>query len=267
MQDKWKDKGLVVIVVHCQNVPKETVVGFMASKGTNFSVYGGGKVKGGDFEGIPYVFVFDPAGAIQFEGRYSGMESKVEELCKTAPDWLTGPKEWTKVKAEADKLRSRKGMGQAVADLRKKEQAEGDAKEEAGELLDRVTRFAEREMKRAETAAEAGDPLKSQDIWTRLARDFKGDEIGTQADTAAKEKGKDPAFQKEVDAAKQLAKLETIALTIKPRRNEEAPDKWRQKNAAVIAQIVGIYKSMEKKFADTKVFARAKARVNSMSLE
>jgi hypothetical protein len=239
----------------------------MAANGVTCSVYGSGKVKGADFNGIPHVFLFSHTGENTYEGHWTAIESNVADLCKAAPDWLTGPKNWTKVKPEADKIRSRKGMGPAVAELRKKEQAEGDAKEEAGELLDRVTKYAEREMKRADGAVEVGDPLKAQEIWSRLSKEFKGDEIGTQADAVAKEKGQDPAFQKEVEAGKQLAKLEAAAKALKPRGESESPAKWREKNAGAIGQILGLYKSMEKKYGDTKVFVRAKAKVGAMGVE
>ncbi|MHC5078650.1 MAG: hypothetical protein ACYTHN_06505 [Planctomycetota bacterium] len=268
MQEKHQARGLVLIGIHCQNVPKEKVLALCSQHKINYSIFGSGKVKGEEFRGIPKVFLFNWKGEMTWDGRHSGLEDAVEEVLKGAPDWLVGPRKFEKVKAEAGKIRKRKGMGGAVKALREKAKSEdAQEKEEAEVLLGRVVKYAERQMQRAEACIEAGDPLKAQAIWKDLAKAFKGDEIGDKAASIEKEKGKDAAFKKELSAAKKLAGIERMAEKIESPRRGEDLDKWRDKNAGALKRILAMVKGLEKKFGDTKVMARAKALLKSLHLE
>lgn len=254
----------MVIGIHCQDVPKDQVLALCREHNVNFSIYGAGRIKGVDFEGIPKVFIFDASGALAFDGRTDGMESKVEDLLKKAPDWLTGPRKYVKVKAESDKISKRKGMGQAIAALRQKSQSsDPQEKEEAEELLERIIRYAERENKRVESLIAIGYPFQAREIWKRLAKDFKGDEIGNKAESLGTEKEKDEAFKREIEAARMFARIESIADKIKPPRRDESLEKWRKKNARSINQIRVEMNALEKKWGDTKVCERARDFVKS----
>ncbi|MHC4600085.1 MAG: hypothetical protein ACYS47_13870 [Planctomycetota bacterium] len=233
----------------------------------NYSIYGGGRVKGCDFSGIPKVFVFNWEGKLKWDGRHDGMESAIDVNLMDAPDWLVGPRNYKAVKSEADKLRKRKSMGAATKALRKKAESDDPAeKEEAAELLARVLKYVARERARADACVEAGDPLKAQGIWKRLAKNFKGDEAGDAAAALEKEKKKDASFKRELAAAKIVAKMEAVADRIKPRRSGEARDKWRTKNAGMLGKILGLFKSLEKKYEDTKVYERARAMAKGLGL-
>lgn len=268
MQKKWADKGLVIIMLHSQNVEKPVVMAFLRSHGLNFSVYGSGQVKGVDSSGIPHVVVFDWKGEIKFEGTYLGLDKTVDELMKSAPDWLAGPREYVKVKAEAEKVRKRKTVGQASKALRQKaESADAEEKGEATELLARLDAHAKRQEARAEALAASGNPLAALNVLKDLAADFKGDEIGDRAAAAEKQKSADPVFKKEIEAGKALAKIEAMIANLGAPNPGQSPDQWRKKNAGPLGAIVAAYKALEKKYPDTKVCQRAKDIVEGMNAD
>jgi hypothetical protein len=267
LQEKHRGRGLVLIGIHCQNVPKDQVLALCSGHKINYSIYGGGEVKGCDFSGIPKVFIFNWKGKLIWDGRHDGLESAVSANIMDAPDWLVGPRKYVAVKSEAGKLRKRKGMGAAVKGLRKKAESDDpEEKEEAAELLARVLKYVARERARADACVEGGDPLKAQRIWKRLAKDFKGDEAGAEAAALEKEKKKDADFKRELAAAKIVAKMEAVAGKIKPRRSGEDLDKWRGKNAGMLGKVLGLFRSLEKKYDDTNVYERAKAMAKSLGL-
>ena len=269
LKEKHEGRGLVLIGVHCQNVPKDQVLGLCRAHKVNYTVYGSGKIKGCEFKGIPKAFLINWKGEVCWDGHpASGMDAAIEDALKDAPDWLAGPRKYERVKAEAAKVRARKGMGEAAAELRKKaESGIPEEKEEAAELLARLEAYAEREGKRAEAAEAAGDPLKAQAIRKDLGRDFKGDGIGAKAAAGEQERAKDPSFKKELDAAKGKASIEALADSIDPLRRDENVEKWKSKNAAVLAKILGLFKGLEKNFGDTKVCANVKGRLKELHLE
>ncbi len=225
-----------------------------------FSWYSGGDVKGNKSNGIPMFFVFNPKGEVAWEGHDpSGMESAAEVELKNAPDWLAGPRQYEKLKAEARKVASRQGLGTVAKDLRKKaESADEKEKSEADELLGRLQKHAERLMKRAEEMAAEGDPLGAIEIWKSLAKDFKGDEIADNAAKAEKDKGADAAFKKELEAAKIFDQIEKAVEKMDLPGHGEDVDKWKKKNAAAVNGLVAAFKKIESKYPDTKVCARAR---------
>lgn len=238
-----------------------------ASHKINYAVYGSGRIQGCEFKGIPKVFIVNWKGEVCWDGRHDGLESAVESALKDAPDWLAGPREYVHVKAEADKVRKRKGMGSAVNALREKaESADGEEKEEAADLLGRLLGYADRERKKADALVEAGDPLAAVQIWKALAKDFKGDAIGDEAAALEKEKAKDPAFKRELEAAKILAGMEASADRIDPPRRGEDEEKWKKKNQGALMGILGLFKKLESRYADTKVFGRAQALLKTLRI-
>jgi hypothetical protein len=264
--EKNRSKGLVIIGIHCQSVPKEKVLALCRANKVNFSIYGSGKIKGCDFKGIPKVFAFNWKGEIFFDDRLAGMEDAVEVELKSAPDWLVGPRKYVACKSEAGKILRRKGMGRATAALRKKAQSADPAENaEAEELLGRIETYAAREMKKAETFIAEGNPLGAKAIWKILGKEFKGDEIGKKAADQGKTMSKDPSFKKELAAAKIFASMEAMGDRIKPQRRGEDLSKWRRKNGAALGRIRGAFSALSKKYADTKVYARAEAFVKAVN--
>jgi len=268
VQEEHGARGLVLIAVHRQDVPKDQVLALCRAHKVNYSVYGSGSVKGDDARGIPRAFLFNWKGEQVWSGHpASGMDDAIEEAIRNAPDLLLGPRKYEAIRSEASKILKRSGMGSAVKSLRKKSGgAEGAEKEEATELLGRLEKHAERAMKKADELIGSGEPLKAQGLWKRLARDFRGDEIGSRASSKEKEMKKDVAFKAELSAARIMMQMEAMADKIKPRRRGEDLAKWHKKNKGSLNRILGMYLALDKKFGKTKVRIRAEAFVRSMKL-
>lgn len=257
LADEHRDKGVVVIGVHSQNVPKEQVLDLCRAKGVNFSIYGSGKIKGCSFRGIPKVYLIDWKGEVCWDGHPSSLDAALDDALRGAPDWLAGPRHYEKVASEARKVRSRRGMGKAAASLREKTGSD-DAleKEEAAELLGRLEKHAENRRRRAEALREEGRPLEALAVLEELSRAFRGDDIGEAAEARRKELEKDDAFQRERAAGKMLAAVEAMARRVDPPRRGEDLAKWKRKNGAVLMRLAGMLRSVEKKYGGTKVAGR-----------
>ncbi|GEM_PF-1160967 len=268
LQDEYRDRGLVVLGIHSQNVSREDVVALCRQKEVNFSIYGSGKIKGCSFSGVPKVYLINWKGEVCWDGHpASGLDDAVEEALQGAPDWLVGPRAYEKVDREAGKIRRRRSMGSAAKTLRDKAESDDPLEqEEAKELLGRIEAYAERQMKKAQALVEAGRPLEAQKIWKDLARRFRGDEIGDKASEVERNHGRDAGFKKELAAAKILFRMEAVAGRIDPKRRNEDLAHWQKKNMGLLRQVLGMYKSLERRYGDTKVFARAQALAKSLHL-
>ncbi len=268
MQDEWREKGLLVVGVHVKPSVKDQALDLCRAHKMNFPNYSTGWLELKGVDGTPTVYIFDSTGKLVHNGLFAGQEKMLEGLLKAAPDWVAGPRNYEKVAAEADQVRNRKTLGSAAAALRQKSWSE-DAleKEEAKELLARLERYSEGLMKRAAARLAAGAPSDALDLWKKVAADFQGDSIGEKAADAVKQKETDPAFKNELQALKVFEVMEKAAENLKPRRQEQTEEKWRVKNQAVIAQIEGLYRILEKKHPGTNVLKRAEETLKSLRLK
>jgi hypothetical protein len=267
MQDEWRDKGLIVVGVHVKPSVKDQALDLCRAHKMNFPNYCTGWLEYKGVDGTPTAYIFDSAGNMVHNGAFAGREKLVENLLNAAPDWITGPQAFEKVAAEAEQIRQRKDLGTAAAALRAKSWSEDSTeKEEARELLARLEKYAEGLFKRAESRIAAGYPDAALEMLKKVASDFKGDTIGNRAADAVKAKEADEAFKAEIKALRAYEALAKTAENLKPRRQEQTEEKWRAKNQAVIAQLEGLYRLMEKKFSGTCVLKRAEEDLKNLRL-
>ncbi|MHC4599961.1 MAG: hypothetical protein ACYS47_13240 [Planctomycetota bacterium] len=251
-----------------KGVSKPQVEAASRARKLSYSIYKDGCIVGRDIAGTPQAFIFDWKGEVVYDGtRWAGLEIALEATLDSAPDWLTGPRRFERVTEEAKKVRARKDLGGVAAILREKIQSsDPEEQEEAATLLGRLETFAKSCFERADRLILDGLPLKARDLWTRLARDFKGDEIGDKAARTRKEKSQDPAFKKELSAAAILGSMEKTAEAIPLLRRGEDLERWKKKNARPIARILSMSRVLEKKYSQTCVYLRARRLLDSLKI-
>jgi hypothetical protein len=210
-------------------------------------------------ESTPHAFVFDWTGKMVYNGSIlKAIERTVQAVMETTPDWLAGPRKYEKVLAELKWVLARKKLGAAANSLRKKSlSADPLEKEEALELLARLTKYAADLERRATSRLDAGEPVEARGIWKRLAKVFQGDEIGDQAASAEKERAKSKPFKAEMAAFKLLQVMEKTAEKIRALRPGQKVEKWRTKYAAPLRQVEALFRKMETDYHETRVYLKA----------
>lgn len=271
LQEELGEK-LVVIGPHCQNVSKEDVIARCKELKINYTITNNGEVKGKSFSGIPKCFVFDSKGELVYDGRPEGeMDKIVENAVKAAPDWLLGDHAYAKLKSQAAAIASRKGLGKALAELRKlKDDPDAGKAEEAGWLLERLEPYAQGLLAKAK-AAETTDPPKALELYTKASALFQGDQVGTDAAEALKRLKADPGFKKEMDAAAALKNVQDACEKFKPCKSTKKLDlagceDCRKKNAALMNSLVGQLKAIVQKYEGTGAAKEAEGLLKAWGL-
>jgi len=204
---KYEAKGFILIGIHSQSVSKEQVIAFCKSLKVNYPIYQGGNIKGLSFSGIPHFTIFNHRGEMVFDGHPSVADKILDDTMKNAPDPLVGEYPYKKLKSLADQISQHKGFGSIMSQLRKKaESSDADEKAEAGNLMERLIRFANRATEKAE-GKKASEPLNAFNLYQEIATLFKGDEIGDNAEKVVKSFKEDKAFQDNVNADKEFEQI------------------------------------------------------------
>lgn len=214
----YSDKGVIFIGIHRQNEPREKVVALCEEMGINFTITDNGGIKGKEVSGIPKCAIFDHTGTLVYMDHPSnGFDQKLKECVEAAPDILTGPGPFIKLKAMAGDIKNRKNLGKHLKALREKiNSADADEQKEAALIYPRLLKHAQKKLDSAK-ALQATAPALCLERLGEAAKAFKDDETGAQAQELLNELKKDPSFKKELDAEKDLAKLEkSIKDELKP---------------------------------------------------
>lgn len=246
-----------MLAFHVQNVPKEDVISFFKGLKAEFALFEGGSVRGVEVRGIPHSCLFDHRGNLVFEDHPGLAEKKLKELVENMPDPLIGEGPYKKLGSLAKKICQRKGLGKIMSQLSEKiEKAKKPGeKEEAEKLLGRLQNYAQKLKTKADGAKDQ-DPLQYYNLQQQLAKEFKGNEIGTEAQEVVKGLKKDKEFQRTLKAEKEFAKIEAMTETFKPCQNNKPLNikncaGCQKKNAASLNTIVSFAKRLIKKYPDT----------------
>jgi hypothetical protein len=199
--------------------------------------------------GIPRAFLFDWTGKCVAEGHPSKMYSKIDELMKKAPNWMTGGRDFKDpaVAAIAKKLDSNKDFGKLASDLTKM-----GKNEEAEFLKGRLVRHGKSLLDQAK-ANETTNAYQAEKDYKKLSKLFKSHEFGDSASTRLKELKKDKAFQNELKASKLLTNMERAAGMYKTNVKPLHPA-----NRKPIQMMQAVLKKLKKKYPDTTAFTKAK---------
>ncbi|MDI6733666.1 MAG: TlpA disulfide reductase family protein [Planctomycetota bacterium] len=206
---KHNPKGFILLGFHStRQETKEDVIAFCKSNKVTFNIYDGGNISGVEVKGIPHFVLFDHNGNMVYSGHPMESGKKFEETMKSAPDWLTGEGPYKKLNALAQKIRERKELGKTLSTLKTKHlnSENADEKSEAETLVERLERFGNRLLSRAEAKKEK-DPLGAFNLYKEIATLFKGDEIGDNAQKVVDELQKDKTFQDILKAEKELDEI------------------------------------------------------------
>jgi len=154
--------------------------------------------------GVPSTTVFDHKGRIVIRKRL--FDKRVREAIftalKAAPHPLLGEKEYVKLSKEAGKVKAGEDIGAVLAKVRAiwaDENADPDLWDEAYTLFSRLDNYGEHMLSEA-LIAEEKSPVLGLQLFKEVAKIFKGDIVGEEAEEAAATIKKDKNFQNEKEA-------------------------------------------------------------------
>jgi len=254
---------LILIGFHgTQKETPEEVVAYCKAYKIPYPVYERSSISGVQVEGYPHFVLFDHTGKMIFRGHPMEADGKLAAAMKAAPDWLVGEGPYKKLKALAEKAAQHKDLGQILKTLKDKHLNSADAEEkaEAEKLSERLTRYGNRLLQKAE-AKKATEPLKSMNLYQETAKLFKGDEIGDNAEKIIRELKEDKAFQDNLKADKELTDMipdiEKLKACNKCGTFNKECDACEKKNAS-LEMLIPKAKNIVKKYPDSPAAARVK---------
>ncbi|MBI4712180.1 MAG: redoxin domain-containing protein [Planctomycetes bacterium] len=268
---KYSPSGFVLIGIHRQNEPADKVTSFCKSQKINYPIYQQGDISGVSFSGIPHFCVFNHRGELVFDGHPARAGKKLDETVKNAPDPLVGEGPYKKLSALAGQIAKSKNYGNIMGQLKKKsESADADEKAEAEKLLARLNNYAQRQKTKADAFKDT-EPLQHYDIYKGLSEQFKGDEIGTQADKVLNDLKNDQEFQKSLKAEREWLKIEEIADKLKPCQIDEPLDpkncqSCKKKNDAALGSITSGCKYIIKQYHGTPAARKCEDLMSELGL-
>lgn len=260
---KYGPKGLILIGLHSKK--KETVeevIAYCKAIKLNYPIYEGGGVSDVQVPGYPHFVLFDHNGKMIFSGHPMEADGKLATAMKAAPDWLTGEGPYKKLKSLADKIKEHKDLGKILKTIKEKHlnSEDADEKAEAEKLSERLTRYGNRLLQKAE-AKKDKEPLKSMNLYQQAATLYKGDEIGDNAEKTLKELKEDKTFQDNLKADKELAgmipDIEKLKACNKCGTFNKECEACKKKNAS-LQMLIPKAKDIVKKYPDSPAAARVK---------
>jgi hypothetical protein len=258
VQKKHEEDGLVVISMHKGTGAASQIARVARLKKWNFPVYNDGDVGNYERKANPQCFIFNHKGRLVFDPKYGvDPERSAGKYASEAPHWLLMGREFTDLSAKAKLVAKMRDLGKVWGEIGEiAKGAEGKQKEEADYLLGRLKWYSEWLDAKAKAKIEDGRPSEALDVYKEMATLFRGHEVATKAEDTKAKCEADGAFKKELAAEKQVKAIETAFYKVKPPREGESDDRWRKKYGKYIKQVRSKVASMEKKYADTKVFKR-----------
>lgn len=264
---------MLILGFHCQNAPKDQIISFYKANKVKFPLFQGGQIKGINVKDIPHFCLFDHNGEMVYEGPVAQADKTLDEVMSRAPDPMVGEGPYKKLHALAKTTAQHKDLGKTMAQLRKKIEENKDEAEvvEATELLKRIDRYAQRLKKRVEGARES-EPLRYYTLCQQLAQEFKGDEIGTEAEATLNELKKDAQFQKNLEADKKFAKISEAVDKLKPCQANKplevsACAACRKKNQSDLDALTGQAKKLLAQHPDSPAAQKTKALLAGLNIK
>ncbi|MEW6026115.1 MAG: TlpA disulfide reductase family protein [Planctomycetota bacterium] len=262
---KYSPNGFILLGLHStKQETKEEVIAFCKQNKITFNIYDRGSISGVDVSGIPHFTLFDHTGKMVYDGHpmEAAAEKALSEAMKNAPDWLVGEGPYKKLKALAEKIKERKGLGGVLKTIKEKHlnSQDPDEKAEAEKLLERLTRYGNKLLQKAD-GLKTTEPLKSHNLYQETSKLFKGDEIGDNADNALKDLKEDKTFQDNLKADKELSEMipdiEKLKACGKCGTFNKECEACKKKNASLEA-LIQKAKGILKKYPDSPAAAKVK---------
>lgn len=243
---KMRGAGLMVLGV-ARRSTREAAVEVASKAGVEFPITDGGTLPGIDEKKVPQYTVYGHTGEIAFkqttpfeseDGLSPECRAAIEKaLSRAFPTLAVAVEQFQEpeIVKLARKANTGAGLGKVLSDLDARIAAGSEAEKAEGERLrDEIIAYGERVLADAE-AVRADRPHRHFDMMKQLAKQFKGHDIGNQADSVVESIKKDKAAMREVEASRLYEEL------------AGAPEKERRK----------IYATLKKKYAQTRFAQRA----------
>lgn len=174
--------GLVVIGAHAQGGPADEVVKAAASLGVTFTIVESATVKdGSDFSGIPHCMLFDQFGKCLYRGSPFEVEATARLAVKAVPTPVLAGRTLEKLTAFNEQLRNEQLFGTVLKKATTLCNAKDDATaEEAAFVVKQLTARGWQMIDDA-VSRKQEEPLGAADALQRVAKNFQGVPLGTEA--------------------------------------------------------------------------------------
>lgn len=266
-------QGLVVIGAHAQGGPDDVVRKTAADLGVTFTIVANASVQGGqDFSGIPHCMLFDHTGKCVYRGSPFRAHEAILAAVKAAPSAILEGRTLEKLAAFNESLRNEAAFGpalrKAAALLGSKDSATA---EEAKFVVAKLEAHGRRMLENG-AAMKAGNPLGAADLVQRCSVAFKGSDVGDKAAETLREWRRDPAFQKAVKAAQQLAKLQALRANVLKAFGDEpdgtiTPEMVKAVPAAMKRQMADVVRGIRKADPGSETAATATKLAEEFGLD
>jgi len=265
LQKKYADQSFHIVALECQGSSEDAIKKMAADKGVTYQMTVGGKLEGSNVRGIPHGFLFGPDGKLVADDPdLSTLEKKIKELIPEAAGAMAGPGPYTKLASLHAQVKSGKGLGTVLKQVRAKVSS-ADAAEaaEAKTMLEHLGGNAQKQLDNA-LALKDSDALACVNKLDKLALDFTGDEIGTKAKTESDALKKDPKVRKELDGAGMWVQVEKMRDGLKPAGQSRSPqsEAFRKMNLQAIQGMLASCQQIIQRYPGTAAAVKAQALVD-----
>jgi thiol-disulfide isomerase/thioredoxin len=262
--------GLVVIGAHAQGGPAERIQATARSRGANYTIVENASVKDGqDFRGIPHCMLFDHTGKCLFRGSPDQLEPLLRRAVMEAPAVILEGKQLVKLTALNTSLKREQGFGAIL----KKVQADSTSKdpavaEEAAFVAEKLTAYGRKLLDEAQNK-KAKEPLATWQLTQRVATNFAGTKLGTEASGTLSDLKKDAAFQADLKAWQTLQQVRTLQATLQAPPGVENPTdpKFQALNARALRQMTTLIKQIQKSAPESKACEAAQQIAGQVGLK
>jgi len=217
---KAYEHKLHVLILASPSPPESELQVAAIAYGIKCSVLVNGEIKGYAPIELPVCLLFDHEGALVKESKNAALLKKeISKLVKKAPNPVTKgqTEQFPELKKELKRIASMKALGKVCAGLEKTiaEEADSDKGTQAQELLDRLVKYGEKLLSRAETMmpvsmVTAADKIKA------VATLYKGHELGDKAKARHKEITSTEDYKREVKALNMATVISKKTQSINP---------------------------------------------------
>lgn len=214
---KYDSNVFRIVAAHSQGGSEDKVIQVWKSCGgsDDVTIQTYCTVPGEKISGLPDVFLFDHQGKLLFHGYPKGnLDQLIADAVALAPGALVSDRQWQHIPKLAYAVGRQQATYSAVLKKLHKmledEDLEAGPREEAEDLLTRITNWAQAELD-AFPERRQQDPIDALERLNLSAKLLKGDDLGDAHADLIKSLKKDKAFKNELKAAQTLAKIKAAA--------------------------------------------------------
>jgi uncharacterized protein YaaR (DUF327 family) len=175
---------------------------------------------------------------------------------RETPEFLIGNEPYNKLKLLAQEICKLKDLGKIKAQLTKKAESDNaEEKAEAERLIEHLKKYAE-DVKEEANELEETEPAKTLELYQLLAKQFKEDAIGDEAEKTVSELKENKELQNRIKSEQEWAKVDKIQRQLKSCSPNKPLDikncaDCKKNNISVVSQLTSACKQLMKQYPDT----------------